>query len=50
MICPSQLGYGESSSPLDPAMYSYKSVAYDMNQLLDECGVKGPVVVVGHDW
>ncbi|KAK4052907.1 hypothetical protein OIO90_004183 [Microbotryomycetes sp. JL221] len=49
VIVPSQLGYGYSDSPIDVAAYSYKSVAYDMNGLLDELGVPGQVVVVGHD-
>ncbi|ORY80288.1 Alpha/Beta hydrolase protein [Leucosporidium creatinivorum] len=50
VLCPSQLGYGETDSPRDLESYSFKSVAYDMNLLLDACGVKGKVVVVGHDW
>ncbi|KAM0793682.1 hypothetical protein ACM66B_001110 [Microbotryomycetes sp. NB124-2] len=50
VIVPSQLGYGYSDSPVNVGAYSYKSVAYDMNSLLDELGVPGQVVVVGHDW
>lgn len=50
VLCPSQLGYGDSSHPVDVGAYSFKSVAYDMNSVLDACGVKGPVIVVGHDW
>lgn len=50
MLCPSQIGYGESDAPVDVAAYGFKSVAYDMASLLDECGVPGKIVVVGHDW
>ncbi|GAA5908116.1 alpha/beta hydrolase [Sporobolomyces salmoneus] len=50
VICPSQLGYGDSDKPADLKKYSYKSVAYDMNSLLNELGVKGRVIVLGHDW
>ncbi|GJN92183.1 hypothetical protein Rhopal_005213-T1 [Rhodotorula paludigena] len=31
VICPSQLGYCETSKPGHPEPYSYKSVAYDIN-------------------
>lgn len=50
VLCPSQLGYGDTDAPVDVAAYGFKSVAYDMNSLLDECGVPGKVVMVGHDW
>jgi soluble epoxide hydrolase/lipid-phosphate phosphatase len=50
VLVPCQLGYGGTSKPLDVRKYSFKAVAYDMNLLLDACGVKGPVIVVGHDW
>ncbi|KAM0753031.1 alpha/beta-hydrolase [Meredithblackwellia eburnea MCA 4105] len=50
VIVPSMLGYGDTSKPSDPAVYSYRSVAYDLDQILVECGVPGKVVVVGHDW
>ncbi|GAA5997287.1 alpha/beta hydrolase [Rhodotorula paludigena] len=49
VICPSQLGYGETSKPGHPDPYSYKSVAYDMNGVLDAVGA-GNVAVLGHDW
>lgn len=44
------LGYGQTSKPVDESKYAYKAIAYDLNSLLDECGVPGKVVVVGHDW
>lgn len=44
------LGYGETESSRRVEDYSYRSVAYDLSSLLDQCGVKGQVVVVGHDW
>lgn len=50
VICPSQLGYGDSDKPADLRKYSYRSVAYDMNSLLNELGCKGRVIVLGHDW
>ena len=50
VIVPSQLGYGDTSKPANVEAYSYKSVAYDMNSILDELNVKKPVVVIGHDW
>lgn len=49
VLCPSQLGYGGSSQPGAVEAYSYKSVAYDMNGLLDAVGA-GKVIVFGHDW
>lgn len=49
VICPSQLGYHTSSSPLSVEAYSFKSVCYDINSLLDLCGA-GKVMVIGHDW
>ncbi|GAA5968925.1 hypothetical protein JCM21900_000731 [Sporobolomyces salmonicolor] len=49
VLCPTQLGYGDSDKPVDLEAYGHKSVAYDMNSLLDECRAKR-VVVVGHDW
>lgn len=48
VICPSQTGYGESSKPDDLEAYTFKSVAYDMNGVLDQLGA-GKVVVFGHD-
>ncbi|GAA5856180.1 hypothetical protein JCM8547_000807 [Rhodosporidiobolus lusitaniae] len=50
VLCPSQTGYATSSKPDDLEAYTFKSVAYDMNGVLDQCGVKGKVVVFGHDW
>ncbi|GAA5848681.1 hypothetical protein JCM5353_000248 [Sporobolomyces roseus] len=50
VICPSQIGYGESDKPSGLGNYSYKSVAYDMNSLLNEVGCDGRVIVLGHDW
>ncbi|SCZ91279.1 BZ3500_MvSof-1268-A1-R1_Chr1-2g01304 [Microbotryum saponariae] len=50
VICPSQLGYGLSSAPSDPSHYSYKTVAYDLNLLLNELDVPGQVIMLGHDW
>lgn len=50
VLCPSMLGYAGSSSPIQVEKYSYKSIAYDMNSLLDQCGVKGQAYVIGHDW
>lgn len=44
------MGYGESDKPSDLGNYSYKSVAYDMNSLLNEVGCDGRVIVLGHDW
>ncbi|BGP21408.1 soluble epoxide hydrolase [Rhodotorula toruloides] len=49
ILCPSQLGYCGSSQPGAVEAYSYKSVAYDMNGLLDAVGA-GKVIVFGHDW
>lgn len=50
VICPSQMGYGDSDKPSDLKNYGYKSVAYDMNSLLNEVGCDGRVIVLGHDW
>lgn len=50
VLCPSMLGYGESSKPSNVEAYSFKSVCYDMNSLLNECGVSSRVYVIGHDW
>ncbi|GAA5829814.1 hypothetical protein JCM3770_005370, partial [Rhodotorula araucariae] len=49
VICPSQLGYCGTSQPERIEDYSYKSVAYDMNGILDAVGA-GKVTVFGHDW
>ncbi|KAG0661846.1 hypothetical protein C6P46_003737 [Rhodotorula mucilaginosa] len=49
VLCPSQLGYHETSKPSSPVKYGFKSVAYDMNGLLDAVGA-GKVIVFGHDW
>ncbi|GAA5837132.1 hypothetical protein JCM9279_005594 [Rhodotorula babjevae] len=49
VICPSQLGYCGTSQPSDIRAYSYKSVAYDMNGILDAVGAS-KVIVFGHDW
>ncbi|BGP12483.1 hypothetical protein JCM10213_006949 [Rhodosporidiobolus nylandii] len=49
VVCPTQLGYGETSRPGDLARYSWKSVAFDMNAVLDVVGA-GKVFVIGHDW
>ncbi|BGP36432.1 hypothetical protein JCM10450v2_000331 [Rhodotorula kratochvilovae] len=49
VICPSQLGYGGTTQSDRIEDYSYKSVAYDMNGLLDAVGA-GKVIVFGHDW
>lgn len=50
VLCPDQLGYGQTDKPSDIEAYTFRSVAYDMNLLLDEVQVSGQVVVVGHDW
>jgi len=44
------MGYGDSDKPSGLGNYSYKSVAYDMNSLLNEVGCDGRVIVLGHDW
>ncbi|KAL8293645.1 hypothetical protein RQP46_000346 [Phenoliferia psychrophenolica] len=44
------LGYGQTSRPTDISKYTYKAIAYDLDQILVECGVPGKVVMVGHDW
>lgn len=49
VIVPSQVGYMHNA-PVDLKQYSYKSIAYDLNTILDECNVKGQVIVIGHDW
>ncbi|GAA6020234.1 hypothetical protein JCM10207_004381 [Rhodosporidiobolus poonsookiae] len=49
VLCPSQLGYGETSRPDDLRAYTYRSVAYDLNGVLDQVGARR-VVVIGHDW
>ncbi|TNY19567.1 Alpha/Beta hydrolase protein [Rhodotorula diobovata] len=49
VLCPSQLGYCGTSQPTKIEAYSFKSIAYDYNGLLDAVGA-GRVVVCGHDW
>ncbi|GAA6035930.1 hypothetical protein JCM8097_005171 [Rhodosporidiobolus ruineniae] len=49
VLCPSMTGYHQSSQPDNLDAYTFKSVAYDLNGLLDEVGA-GKVVVFGHDW
>ncbi|GAA5972694.1 hypothetical protein JCM11641_002977 [Rhodosporidiobolus odoratus] len=49
VLCPSQLGYGESSRPEDVEAYTFKHVTRDMKELLDAVGIP-EVVVIGHDW
>ena len=39
------LGYGQTSKPVDESKYAYKAIAYDLNSLLDECGVPGKVEI-----
>ncbi|SCV67920.1 BQ2448_41 [Microbotryum intermedium] len=50
VICPSQLGYGLSSAPSELTDYSYKTITYDLNLLLNELNVPGQVIMLGHDW
>lgn len=43
------LGYGESSSPVDLASYTIKSVCSQIFTVLKQCNVTS-TIVVGHDW
>lgn len=49
VLVPSHLGYGETDSPIDVRKYSFKSICYDMNSLLDQVGAKR-VSIFAHDW
>lgn len=49
MIAPDLLGFGGTSKPADPAMYTSDLMAADLAELLAGEGV-AQAVVVGHDW
>lgn len=50
VIAPDMLGYGRSDKPTDAKQYALRSMVTLLCALLDNLGVTGKVVVVGHDW
>lgn len=49
MIVPDLLGYGGTSTPLEPGMYCGNGLARDIVDVMDKEEVKKGVVI-GHDW
>jgi soluble epoxide hydrolase/lipid-phosphate phosphatase len=49
IIAPDNLGYGESSKPLDVNAYAYNLLAADVVEILDAEHVQS-VISLGHDW
>ncbi|GAA95946.1 uncharacterized protein L969DRAFT_42317 [Mixia osmundae IAM 14324] len=49
VICPSMIGYHETSKPNDAKYYTLKSACLDLSELLDELDIKS-VICIGHDW
>jgi len=48
-VAPDLRGYGGTTAPADPAVYTHLHLAGDVVGLLNALG-EGPAVVVGHDW
>jgi soluble epoxide hydrolase/lipid-phosphate phosphatase len=49
IIAPDLLGYGKTSKPLDPTVYTGKGMSQDIKEILDHEKITSPIGV-GHDW
>ncbi|CAM1505474.1 Fc.00g111110.m01.CDS01 [Cosmosporella sp. VM-42] len=51
VIVPDMLGYGDTDAPDAPEAYTLKKLSADIKTLaVRTCGVKGRIILGGHDW